>query len=229
MKVDGLRIGHHELDLAKRVAWARRLTPALDRAVWALDRNEAFLARGFLLDALGHLPPGIEDHANSGRVELRGRRRQLAGDRTLLPAVDPVLDQRRVEARHVYDDIFVAEVARQPAPAVEVEPDTLTLCRVGSGCFGERGLQRRILRVGRQQPVERLRNSVRRKRRAEQSILLGGIEVGVGYPPVDPGGLPDMAKRKIGRDAVKAIGRIRGDRSDIAALDRLLETGWIVV
>ena len=105
VQIDVLRIVHHELDLAERVGRPRRLAPALDLAVLALDRDVARLARHFLRDARRHFPPRVEDHAGRLHRQLRGRRLGRAGDGAALPARHAVLDQGRMNARHVDDDV----------------------------------------------------------------------------------------------------------------------------
>ena len=229
VEIDRLGIGHHELDLAKRVAGPRRLPPALDLAVRAFDRNEAFLARGFLLDALGYFPPRVEDHADRRCRQLRSGSRKLARDGPVLPPVDAVLDQRRVEARHVDDDIFVAEVARQPAPAVHVEADSIELGGVVRRRVGESGLQRRILRVGGKQGAQSVRDPVLGKRAPQKRILLGSIEVVVDRVPVDPHRLANMAHGKVPGHAIEAVGRLLRQSDRVACANGGGKPGGIVI
>ena len=112
-----------------------------------------------------------------------------------------------MEAGNVDDDIFGAEVARQPTPPVEVEADAVALRRLGQRGVGKRDLQGRIFGVRREKAVERGSQIVLRERAPKQRVLLLGIEVGVDNPPVDPARLLDVAERKIGRKLVEALRR----------------------
>ena len=163
--------------------------------------------------------------------QLRRRRLDRAGDRPLLPAGDAVLDQRRVEGRHVDDDIFLAELARQPAPAVHVEPDAVDLrrCRswraIASAYFSDA-----ILRMRRQQAVAARRrrgcvasaaSSIWRWRTSSRSLST--------MCQLDRVVAADMAERQVRRNLVEALGRRLGERHRIAGPHRQRQPGGIIV
>jgi hypothetical protein len=134
-----------------------------------------------------------------------------------------------VKTGHVDDDILVTQVTRQPAPAIHVEPDSLALRLVACRCRGERFLEGGILRMRGKKAVQRLCEVVLGKRVSKQCVLLGRIKILVDNPPVYPGRLLDMAKRKIGRQKVEALGRGRRENRRVSGIDRSLEASWIII
>ena len=135
-----------------------------------------------------------------------------------------------MEARHVDDDVLLAEVARQPAPAIHVEADAVRAwpCRV-AGVVASAALSAAYCGCDRQQVAQRARDIVLRERRAQQRVLLGGVEIGVDDVPVDPRRALDMAEREVGRNAVEAVGRCARQRHRIAGAHRGHQAVGIII
>ncbi len=151
---------------------------------------------------------------------------ERAGHRA--PAVQglAVLDQGDRVGGHVHDHIFGAEVARQPAPAVEVDPDPVAGLGINRR-VGEQALERRILRMGRKQPVQGL-GDIALYRAVEQSLLVIDVPAVVLDVPVEAVGAADMAEHEVAGELEEGRG---GDAVEHVAfgLDRVAKRGRIVV
>ena len=120
VQVDGIIVRHHQLHPTERVRGSWRL--AVADLVAVLDGHVALLATHLRRDALRNFPPGIDDDAGGDRGELGRRSRGLADHHFVACDHVSVLDQCGSVGGHVDDDVAVTEIAREPAPAVEVAP-----------------------------------------------------------------------------------------------------------
>jgi hypothetical protein len=64
---------------------------------------------------------------------------------------------------------------------------------------------------------------------SQKRVLLSGVEVIVGYEPVDPGNPSHMAKGKVRRKLVEAVGRGLRHHENIVRGDRRGQAGGIVI
>ena len=191
-----MRIRHVELHVAQRVARPRLLhhgdravlvagdlVPLLQRAGRVADIP---LAHAFAHhDRLRHSPGRVEHHAldHCGKLRRCGFA-DLADNRAVGPD-DGVIDrQPQLKFGHIGQQIILAEVLRQPAPAIEVDLNQVALGLFRFGGHRQHALERRIVRRGGGQRGNRAGHIMAGQRVLDHCRRGIGIDIGIDHEPL---------------------------------------------
>ena len=218
VEVDRLRIRHHELDLAERVASAPAAAASAGSCRPApFTGTKPFLPASLVLDALGHFPPRVEDHAD------RSRRSAAASGSDSLPAMARCFQRLTPFSTSVAWKpgtltmmYFCAEVARQPAPAIHVEPDSVDLGRRRvAGVISSAALSAAYCGCVGSSPSSAARMLCwASAERSSASCLAASRSLSTTHQSIRAGFL-HVAQREVGRKPVEAVGRgLRHQQSD---------------
>ena len=192
---DRVPVGHVELHPAQRIARPGALHHA-DIAIGPLGGlvslgtgprriGEHASAKIFALhDRLRNGPVRIEDHALDAFRELRRRgAARLAHDRAIGAHDLVVHRQAKLIFGHVGDQVLVAQIARQPAPAIHVGLDQLVPLATWLG-LGQFAAQRFVIGVQRSHTLDRGHDIARLERLLEHRPAAIAIGVRVHHEPL---------------------------------------------